>query len=327
MNNSELKAGFFALLFICILTTASAQTAAQQRIVARVGATPISAADFAQAYEQAQRSTFYHGKPAPDQQKSFQRKVSQNLIEHTLLLQEAKRRGLQVESKKIDAALDNYDKRYAKNPTWQNNRDSLLANLRVRLEQTNLVEQLEDTVRQTPMPTAKEIQRYYNTNKEKFTEPAQRRVSLILLKVDPSSSREVWNDAARAADQLTRQLRQGADFAILAQEYSGDPSAAQGGDMGYLHQGMLGEQVEQALRDLQVGAISEPIKVLEGIAIFQLTAYQPPQQRPLQDVQQRTIELWQQERGDQAWQNLLQKLRANTPIEVYDRTLVLLEPA
>ena len=322
--------GLFAILLAIALTLpiSVAQTSdPQQRIVARVGATPISAADFTQAYEQARRSTFYHGKPAPDQQRAFQQKVSEDLIQNILLLQEAKRRGIQVEQEKIDAALASYDKRYAENPNWQRNRAQLLANVRNRLEEVNLIEQLENAVRQTPVPSAADVQRFYNANKEKFIEPAQRRVSLILLKVDPSSTSSVWKDAETAATELLIQLKQGADFPTFARQYSGDPSAEQGGDMGYLHQGMLGEQVEQALENLQVGEISEPIRVLEGIAIFQLTEYRPPQQHAFEDVQERASALLRQEQSDTAWQNLLETLHANTPVEVYDRALVLLDPA
>ena len=292
-----------------------------KRIVAKAGATEITAQDFMTAYERARRQRFYHGAPPSDQQRAFQREVAKELITRVLLLQEAERRRLKPNWQRIQAQLDSYDKRYSQNKRWQQAREQLLAALRTRLAEDDQLQQLEQQVRQIAPPTVKQLLAYYQINPEKFTEPARDRISLILLGVDPSAASAVWEAARRQAEQLTEQLRQGADFAELARLHSIDASAKAGGDMGYLHSGMLSTQTEHAIARLKVGDISEPIMVLEGIAIVRLDERKPAQKLSFNEARERIQQLWRQERSDQAWQALRQELRATTPVEIYDPAL------
>jgi parvulin-like peptidyl-prolyl isomerase len=117
---------------------------------------------------------------------------------------------------------------------------------------------------------------------------------------------------------LVRQLRQGADFAELARLHSQDASAEAGGDLGYLHRGMLGSTAEQALAPLAPGEVSEPVRLLEGIAIFALRERRTPRLSPLAEVRARAAELCRRERSDQARRALLARLRAGAHIEVPD---------
>ena len=53
----------------------------------------------------------------------------------------------------------------------------------------------EDVVADDIEITDDQIQAYYDANPDKFTEPRRQRVSVILLKVDPSSGSEAWQAA------------------------------------------------------------------------------------------------------------------------------------
>ena len=117
---------------------------------------------------------------------------------------------------------------------------------------------------------------------------------------------------------LVQQLRDGADFAELARSHSGDKTAEQGGDMGYLHRGMLAEPAEKAIAELDIGGVSDPLRVLEGIAIFKVTERQPAQLRSYDNVTERARDLWRRHQSDTAWEALKRQLRDTTPIKIND---------
>lgn len=68
-------------------------------------------------------------------------------------------------------------------------------------------------------------------------------------------------EAKERALAALKKLREGADFAAVAKEYSEDPSAAaNGGDLGSFGPGQMVPVFENAAFALEVGALSEPVK-------------------------------------------------------------------
>lgn len=73
------------------------------------------------------------------------------------------------------------------------------------------------------------------------------------------------------AATVKEELDGGADFAELAQEYSTDGSASEGGDLGWFGVGAMVPEFEQAAYDLEVDEISEPVQSQFGFHIIQVT--------------------------------------------------------
>ncbi|OFW98664.1 MAG: hypothetical protein A3E78_11620 [Alphaproteobacteria bacterium RIFCSPHIGHO2_12_FULL_63_12] len=59
--------------------------------------------------------------------------------------------------------------------------------------------------------------------------------------------------------QLLEQMRKGVPFAVIAQQFSACTTAASGGDMGWMRAGELPEDLDTAVRELPVGAVTNPI--------------------------------------------------------------------
>jgi peptidyl-prolyl cis-trans isomerase SurA len=90
---------------------------------------------------------------------------------------------------------------------------------------------------------------------------------------------EVFIDASRAggeqaaeqgAAQLISQLQQGAPFAAVARQFSNSPSAAAGGDVGWISTGEMPPEVDRALASLRPGQLSGPIATKDGVYIIHL---------------------------------------------------------
>jgi parvulin-like peptidyl-prolyl isomerase len=300
----------------------SAETPAEIDLVARVNQHEIDRAQFTAYFNRARQQEFYHRTPPEAELEAFRIRTINDLINRLLLQDEALRRGIEPDAEKVEESLQRIVKRYEGNPEWEANRDVMLSSLRGQLETGSRIEQLEAQTRDVGQPGEVELQAFYTANPEAFTEPRQRKVSLILLQVDPSSTQEVRDEALAEAQALVERLHGGEEFALLAEAFSTDPSAENGGSMGWLHEGLLNDQAEAALATMAPGDISDPVRVLEGYAVLQLEDVKEPEKHSLEHVRDRAIQLWQRDAAEAAWAGLIASLREQAVIEIFDSSLV-----
>jgi len=315
---------YAAVLYTCVFNTNSIAadkhtnkaSSGEQQVFAKVLDTTITLEDFENSFATAARAKFYHGKPPTQEVAAMQREVGNKLVNDILLIHEAKRRKLLPDEELIKQQLDKLDQRYSNDDEWKKVRSTEIPKIRRQMQDRNLLAQLEKIVRNVPDPTEKQLKEYYANHLDKFTAPERQRVSLILIKVDPSSPNEEWQSAYEKAEKLEARLKKGEDFSELARKNSDDSTAEAGGDMGYLHKGMLSEAGEQKIGSLKPGEFSEPTVTMEGIAIFRLVERQAPKVNDFQDIQDRARGLWLTEQGKLAWESLIKSLRAQTPVKV-----------
>jgi peptidyl-prolyl cis-trans isomerase SurA len=88
---------------------------------------------------------------------------------------------------------------------------------------------------------------------------------------------EIFIDATRAggigpatdgAKQLVTQMQQGAPFAAVARQFSSAPTAANGGDAGWETATSLQPEVRDAIAQIRVGQLSQPIVAHDGVWII-----------------------------------------------------------
>jgi peptidyl-prolyl cis-trans isomerase SurA len=78
------------------------------------------------------------------------------------------------------------------------------------------------------------------------------------------------NEAMNGGTQLVDQIQKGAPFQSVARQFSNAPSAASGGDGGWLISGEIEPEVEAALQQMQPGQLSMPIQTRNGVWIVYL---------------------------------------------------------
>jgi len=287
---------------------------------AKVNGETIALDTYRSALSVGMRQRFYHGAPPADKLQEYRNETVDDLITATLLAQEARRRGLEPDAAAITAQLAAYEKRYGESDEWQKRRETLLPRLRNELANKSLVERMQAAARNISDPTVVEVQAYYRANPEKFTTPMRQRVAVILLRVPPTSSDEVWTAARSEAEKIISRIRAGEAFAALVQEYSDDTaSASKGGDLGFLHQGMLAETAEAALKEMTAGDISPPVTLLEGVAIFRLDERKEASLNDYAQVKDRALALLRREREEEAYVGFVAKLRNTAAIQINPR--------
>lgn len=96
---------------------------------------------------------------------------------------------------------------------------------------------------------------------------SQYRVAEIYLAIDnPSQEAEI----KALADRLIDQMQHGANFSAVAQQFSQSPTAAVGGDLGWLTTAELPHDIAQAVQGLEVGHLSAAIRSPGGFYIVGL---------------------------------------------------------
>ncbi len=284
-------------------------------VFATIGKVTIPWQDVEAEYIKEAKNKFFHGKPADQVVAELQRSVGDKLVVDALILNEANRRKLKPDEKIINQQVADYESKFANDPNWAEAKGRVLPVITKRFQNEFLIKKLEEVTRKVTPPTTAQVQTYYNSHPEKFTPPVEQRVSVILLSVDPSS--DAWNETIEDAKNLLRQIREGKDFAEMAKLYSKDMQTVdQGGDMGYLHDGMLPGLPQETVNKLKVGEISEPVRLLEGVALFRLTERKNPGLSNFESVKQRARELWLADASDKAWNTLLANLREKTPMNI-----------
>jgi len=293
----------------------SATQVQAEEIYARVDGKPIMVRQFNALFAQILKDRYYHAKVPEAQGEVVRKEVTDRLVERLLLLEDAQRRGLKPDEQIIAQGLAAADAKYTGTAMWKE-RERLLAELKQILVNQNLLEQLGKQVRDVPQPSAEEVRAYFDSHLDMFTVPEKLRLSVILLSVDPAAPQEEWDKVLGQAQGIYQQLQSGADFAELARQRSGDASAKEGGDLGYLHRGMLPPALHFEIDKLQVGVPSEPIKGLEGYSLFRLTERVPARQQEYTRGESRARELLQRERQEAAWKQNIERLRGAAKIEI-----------
>jgi peptidyl-prolyl cis-trans isomerase SurA len=111
---------------------------------------------------------------------------------------------------------------------------------------------------------------------------------------------EVFIDAARVggmevaqngAKQLISQMQQGAPFPAVARQFSASPTAANGGDAGWVSPGEMPPEVDTALEQLRPGQLSAPIPVRDGVYIIYLRDKRSGAKTALVDLKQIAVAL------------------------------------
>lgn len=286
--------------------------------IAIVNGQKIPIGQYVSALRRGVKQRFYHGKVKEEEAKQYRKEVADELIERALLVQEAKRRKLKPDADAVEANLEAFDNKYKDNEEWLKAREKVLPQLREKLSDDSLAKVIKADVMNVAEPSEADLKKYYSEHKDLFTTPARSRVSLILLSVDPSSSSEVWKQASEEAATIVQRINDGADFAEMARIHSSDKSAENGGDMGFVHTGMLGENAQKILDIMEPGEVSSPVVLLEGVAIFRLEERTTPKLNDFESVKERAGKLYQREMGEKAWADLLARLHAEATVKVND---------
>ena len=179
--------------------------------------------------------------------------------------------------------------------------------LREDIRENLPVQKVQEKVTGNAEPSDEEIQKFYEKNKEaQFTTPEQRCARHILFN----------KDQKQKAEDVEKQLEDGADFAKLAKENSQDPgSAEKGGDLGCLGKGETVPEFEKATFGAEQGEIVGPVQTEFGYHIIEVTDAKPEQTRPLSEVESQIRSQLSTEEQSEAFSKWLDEQKKQRDVE------------
>jgi peptidyl-prolyl cis-trans isomerase D len=131
-----------------------------------------------------------------------------------------------------------------------------------------------------------EIKRYYEDNQKRYRQEGQVRARHILLKLTPEATDAQVAKVRTEAEKILAEARKGADFPALAKKYSQDPSAGQGGDLGYFSREKMVPEFSEAAFNLKPGEVSDLVRSSFGFHIIKVEDVRPEQIRELETVRE-----------------------------------------
>lgn len=192
------------------------------------------------------------------------------LIDDQLRLQAANRAGVEVSEEMVAAGLDEFAQRFG-----AASRDEILS----RAAQSGVSpDALRDLIRSQVAWRDLVLRRFRSRATPSEIEldqeielAASGRSRSYRLGEIAIPSGEGGDAQARAAlDRVVRELRAGADFSTLARRFSRAPSAANGGDVGWVPETALPPEIGALIAETQTGEITPPIAVPGGFSIFRV---------------------------------------------------------
>jgi peptidyl-prolyl cis-trans isomerase D len=180
---------------------------------------------------------------------------------------------------------------------YERNKDSFKEPLKVQIE---YLAYPFDRFAVSWQPGEKEIEEYYQANRDgKFRKPKEVKVRYISIRHAPASATAQKEDARKRANRVVTAARGGKDFAQLAKQESDDPTAAKGGEGGWLSQGPAFSPVEKVVFSLLKGAISDPIETPEGFLIVKAEDIREEKTLTLKEATAEITRVLKTERGKQ----------------------------
>lgn len=206
---------------------------------------------------------------------SDQAAVLDLLVTKRLIQKEVEQQGIVVQDADVDRYIANIRER---NKIDDDQLDAALAQqgltreryraqVREELQRAQLINR---EIRGKVSVSPEEIARYYKEHETEGGGDGQVSISQIFLKLPADAPpAEVEAVEARAA-KIYEQLKDGADFAEVAQKESEDGAAKSGGKLGKFKTGEMREDLEKAVAGLDPGEFSKPLRGSSGIHIVRL---------------------------------------------------------
>jgi peptidyl-prolyl cis-trans isomerase SurA len=241
--------------------------------------------------------------PSQEEALSLKLNVIDELVNNEILLERAKKLGLEAADGEVEDKFTEFKSPYTEEEFQRQLKergvtvDDLKRDLRRQLSITKLINR---EVNSKVSITDQDIKDFYEQNRAQFNIPeTQYRLAQIVVtpRKDPLVRNRRNDDAGTDSEarnkikMLQDRIASGADFTQLAQDFSEDPTAANGGDLGYNPESafrnpkQVPAELARVVLGLKPGEVSNVLASQDGYRILKLLAREPAGQREFNDPQ------------------------------------------
>jgi peptidyl-prolyl cis-trans isomerase C len=244
-----------------------------------------------------------------------------NIVIETLLRNEARRMNLEPDQAKVEQQwqliLKNFSSQadFQKALAAQNLTD---AQLRKNIEESMKIQQVLDlSIKDVPLATDADIQKFYDDNSQKFLRQEQVHAAHILLLADKNNTPEQKSEIKKKLEEIRAEIESNKiTFADAAAKYSQDTGTIkQGGDLGFFARGRMVPQFEEAAFSAEPGSLSQILESQFGFHIIRVIEKKPAGKIPLEEAKADIKRLLDQTSLRKATQEYVNNLKAKATIE------------
>jgi parvulin-like peptidyl-prolyl isomerase len=288
-------------------------------LVARVNDEEILRADLERAIRGVEMQL--NQRVPADKRDGVVRGVLDRLINYRLLLQEARRRGIEVPAAEIDAQVRALAEQFRTEEDLRNalirrgvTIDMLRDDARRDLRVAKLVSQ--EAGKEVAVPV-EDVRKFYDANLERFRQPEAARASHVFVRVPDGADDKTRNAMRVRAEAIMRLAQRGDDFAALARNYSEDrTTGVTGGDLGWFDRGATPKEFDAVVFGLQPGQVGGLAATPDGFHIVKVTGRRPSRIQPFEEIQTDLAAYLLRELQDRLTVNLINQLREKAKIDI-----------
>ena len=156
--------------------------------------------------------------------------------------------------------------------------------------------------------TDKTLKAYYDTHTDEFRDEEFRLQQIFISNKTVNAQQKIFT-----AYSL---LKQGTPFEEVAKKFSEDPSASQGGDIGYVKKGDLVPGLREAIGALAPGGYTDILTTPYGFHILRQAEVKKGDSLPFDDVKGKIHERIVAEESEKRYKEYIGKLQQSAYIEV-----------
>ncbi len=319
-NKFKFKIKFLLFGMVCLLISHPVAAEIFDQVIARVNNEIITKSDLDErAAMEISRIQSSGGTDIPtfEEMKSL---MLDRIIQEKLIVFDGKRIGLTIDEKKVEAALNEIRDR---NNLQEGDLERMLEkegrsiddykeNIRNQIMLSKVVGM---QVKSRIKVSDDELKNYYHEHQKDYWSPPKISVRHILFILEETLPEKDIKVKEQKAQEVMRKLRSGEKFETMAQLYSEDVSAQNGGDLGVLERGKMIPEFENAAFALKEGEISNIIRSPYGIHIIKVDKIIPGQTTPIEEVRNEITNILSMEKFQGQYQSYIEEIKAKAFIE------------
>jgi peptidyl-prolyl cis-trans isomerase SurA len=248
------------------------------------------------------------------------RGVVEEMVNQKLIDQETRQMQIRVKEKEVDEFLEKFAKRNkltvpelraaveGKGLTWESYRTEVRNEIRRN-------DAISQKVQGQVNITDREVQEYYQANKEQYFAPARVKIEKLFFAFLGDVTPEGKAELARKAGEALERLKSGESFQQVAEAY-GESGGGAPSDLGYLGKGELIGPLNEAAFTLPVGALSNVIATEKGYGIIRVVDRQEESTKGLEEVRQDIDNQLFRIKIEKKYQEWMQELRDRAYVEI-----------
>jgi peptidyl-prolyl cis-trans isomerase SurA len=263
LTSTRMRALILRTVLVVAVILLPALASAQVRVLARVNDDAITDFDLQQRVLFAIRTTGLQDSPELRQRMAAQ--MLRQMIDERLQIQDAKRLGLKATDNEMQQRLGDIERAAGMGRgQFKQYIQSVGVAFDIAVQQIEAQIAWGKIIRRRVRPQVDVSEAEIDdalARARSNVGKTESRVAEIFVPIDRA---DLADDAKRSADRIVEQLKRGAPFGAVAQQFSQGATAQAGGELGWVLPGTLDPSLDAAVEKLPVRQFSEPIRSTAG---------------------------------------------------------------